>query len=148
MKEEEFLIKWARDFFKHKDLIRKDIIEMIQENNRLIIKFKTKTQITIPFNKLEDFFKEYYDKEEWISIITFNTKDNFDYLIHNWKRFIEYTKLTIYFINPESKTDKKWHLAPKTHSIIADPDSLKQGLESLFSTVDAISSNEIKRIIN
>jgi hypothetical protein len=44
----------------------------------------------------------------------------------------------MYFVNPESATDKKWMIYPHTHHKISDPSSLKLGLESLFSTVQEV----------
>jgi hypothetical protein len=147
MDEQSYLLEWAKYFFKHKDLIRKDIVEIKEETNKIVITFKTKKQFTIPLISLSFFATQEYSKEEWITLITFNTKDNFDTLIKDWKILKEYPKLIIYFINPESLGEKKWHISPRTHSIIADDSSLKQGLKSIFSSVDPLTPAQIKRII-
>ena len=44
--------------------------------------------------------------------------------------------LSVMFVNPESKIDKKWIIYPATHNSICDASSLKTGLESMFAMVD------------
>ena len=44
--------------------------------------------------------------------------------------------LSIYFVNPNSSTEKKWIIYPFTHSKITEHSALKLGLMTLFESVE------------
>ena len=79
--------------------------------------------------------------------ICLNSSENFSFLTKNWDKFTDLKKLAVYFVNPFSKTEKKWIIHPYTHSKITEKSSLKQGLKSMFDTVETTSILEIESIL-
>ena len=69
-------------------------------------------------------------------IFTYNTKNNLESLISMWDSIIKYKSLSICFVNQESKLEKRWIIHPYTHNKISERSALKQGLMSLFQTVE------------
>jgi hypothetical protein len=61
-----------------------------------------------------------------------NTKHNVDFLISGWDKFISNPKLIILFI--DINTQGKWLIRPQLHNSIADKESLKEGIYSLYSS--------------
>ena len=151
MKDEptKFLEEWMTNFLKNKDLISNNILNLTNNNNKITVEFKTKTQIfhIIPFiQKIENIVKNL--KKDNSSLVIYNTKENFDAIFSKWKDLSKNPGLSIYFVNPFSKMDKKWVIFPRTHSLISDKASLKQGLLSLFNTVECVTEEEIKKILS
>jgi hypothetical protein len=58
--------------------------------------------------------------------------------LKNWSKLITIPKLSVYFVNPFSETDKRWIIFPYTHHQISEQESLSNGLRSLFESVDPI----------
>jgi hypothetical protein len=144
-----YLYNWAMHFFKHRDIIQKNIISIEEKKDKdyFEITYKTKKQITVPISKLSEIIDYQKIPHDSIAVITFNTKENYDFLISRWNDLVEEKKLIIYLINPISTTDKKWHIVPYTHNLIADSDSLVLGLQALFSSVESLNDTQIKKVI-
>lgn len=140
-----YLKEWAVNYFKNRDLIPGNI-EKIESNDKIIIKYKDRTETIKPLGNLADFNVS-QKSDEFISLIVFNTSKNFETLLRNWEDFIEFRNLKIFFINPFSEADHKWVIAPAVHARISDENSLKKGLQSIFETVPTISENELEENI-
>ena len=130
------LKEWIKEFIKHKDVFLKTIVDIKDSNEGFNVKYKDKQVKFIVEKDLVVAIKK-LDKKP-ISIATLNTLDNFDVLIQNWHKLVSFKDLTIFFINPDSMSERKWILRPHLHDKIADDDSLKTGLKSLFMSVDKI----------
>ena len=85
-----------------------------------------------------------FKKDKYYGLVSFNNRKNLDLVIENWRALIEFPFLTIYFVNPNSKMDRKWILKPYTHHKICDESSLKTGLKSMFGMVDSLPEKEIE----
>ena len=149
-KEALYLSDWFSRYIKNRDLAFRKIEDIKQEPGKLIV-YQTDGKIIhyyiIPF--IEDFKKHLTDmKEQDLGIITYNTPSAFNSLIKEWKNIIEKPSLVIYFINPFGKEEKKWILRPRTHHLISDQDSLKEGLRAIYETVDPVDPKEISKIIS
>jgi len=133
----ENLKQWTLEFIKHKDLIQKSITS-IKENDVIHVKSKDKEQVYVVQPEIDGFQEaiDYSEKDIWVVMVCYNTKQNFYKLIKNWENLVKYRKLSVMFVNPESKIDKKWIIYPATHNSICDASSLKTGLESMFAMVD------------
>jgi hypothetical protein len=66
-------------------------------------------------------------------------------LVDNWDKLIKFPSLTLYFVNPFSKLDKKWLINPYVHSKICDDKSLKTGLKSMFEMVTPLSDADMEQ---
>ncbi|MBT4540697.1 hypothetical protein HOC35_04235 [Candidatus Woesearchaeota archaeon] len=131
------LKEWLILFLKHKDLFYKKIVDIKEKDGILIVEQKENTQyfaILPHLDVVDKLLDDYKDKQ--ICIVTFNTKPNFDIIINSWKKLSELPMLCIYFVNPNSSTEKKWIIYPFTHSKITEHSALKQGLMTLFESVE------------
>jgi len=146
-KTHSFLVDWTINFFKNKDIISKKIeqIENGKDGFDLYIKYKDREQFFIITTKIVDIdlIIQRLNNNSYFSIITLNSKENFESLVKNWSRLIDFKFLCIFFINPFSGLDKKWVIFPHTHNKICDESSLKNGLKSIFETVDTIEEQEL-----
>jgi hypothetical protein len=149
VKAKELLINWITNFINVKaSMSNIEIkIEKNKENFDLIANYPEKKVYII----VEPFIKDFQDlktkinKKDHTFIITFNSIENFNQLLTNWNRLINYENLTIYFINTFSKSDIKWIIKPYMHNKIADQKSLKTGLKSMFEMVEEVTKQEIEK---
>jgi len=139
----KFIREWAVSYVKHKDILTKNITNIKEEQDRVIVKLKDKEQVFLVRPTADDSVIQEINKDKNIGIVMLNSKENLDFLIKNWSKIIKFEKLTIFFINPFSELDIKWFISPCTHNKICDKDSLKLGLKTMFETVEAITEKEI-----
>jgi hypothetical protein len=148
-KANNLLSSWAIQFIKNKDAYFGKI-QSIEEksegfDNKVVYSDKTEYLLIVPsFLKNEDF-KNKLSKDKNIIIFVLNNQNNFDYVLSNWKFFIEFQKLTLYFVNIYSHSETKWALRPYVHNLFSDQKSLKNGLMSIFMSVEQISESEIEQ---
>ncbi|MFH1174073.1 MAG: hypothetical protein V1725_03015 [archaeon] len=117
------LIEWTTRFIKFKDAMERKLQSMKEENNKIICQFKDKT-LTYVCGQLADFVPE-----DAIFVCE-NTPENLDVLIKKWDAYTQCRKLMIIFVN--LARNEKWSIIPYTHSLIAERESLEQGLRTLF----------------
>jgi hypothetical protein len=142
-----YLAEWFVRYTKNRDLLFKKISDIKEEGNKIIITQKdgTVTHYYVePFP--EDMEKLAAMPESQKGIVLYNSKDNFDRLIKSWKKLSETKGLTIYFVNPFSKLDKRWIINPYVHSQISDKQSLETGLSSMYILVDPITKQEVEQL--
>jgi L-ribulose-5-phosphate 3-epimerase UlaE len=140
------LIEWATTYIKHRDIMRQQIASIETKDSIIHVKNKDKKvhdyfieeSLTNIKALLEAAKKSDKDQNYFIHIITKNTENNLNILIQRWQQFCIHERLTVYFVNQNSITEKKWIVKPWLHNKISDPDSLETGLKSLFSTVEEI----------
>jgi len=141
------LTEWIIHFLKNKDLIHRKIvsIEKDRHNFDIYVKYKEKEEFFIIEPLIEDIKNILNKLKEDIhyGLVLFNNKMNLDLVIENWKSLLEFPNLTLYFVNPHSKLDKKWILRPAVHQKICEESSLKTGLKSMFAMVEPISKEEV-----
>ena len=137
-KEFEALKEWIIQQIKHKDLFYKKIVKIEEKDNQVIIEYKDKTHyfFVVPhITELNEILMELSPKHN-VSLVVYNTKDNLNTIIKFWPRISEFPMFSIYFVNPDSQTDRRWIIYPSTHSKIVEQSALKQGLFSLFESVE------------
>ena len=135
MDYENDLIEWTIRFVKHRDLIKKNLIDYKILKNFIEFEFKDKKHIYYIYPELNDgSIKELND--ELISFIVLNKKSNVKFLADNWDKFIKFQKTNIVFVN--SKVNQHWIITPFIHNKIAEKKKLKKGLMSLFDNVTSI----------
>jgi hypothetical protein len=82
------------------------------------------------------------------SLVVYNARQNIEAVIKNWEKLVRFKRhFSIHFVNPFSKTDKRWTIFPSTHHLVTDKAGLRPGLEALFMTVEPITKEEVERII-
>jgi len=151
-KPHSFLVEWTINFVKNKDIVSKKIeyIENGKDGFDLYVKYKDRAQYFIITPKIidaDDIIRKINNfaqsKIIYFSIVTLNSKENFDVIVKNWNKLINFKFLSIIFVNPFSGLDKKWIIFPHTHHKICDEASLENGLKSMFDAVEPIEEKQL-----
>ena len=150
-KSHAFLLEWVINFVKNKDIVAKKIekIENGKDGFDLYVKYKDREQYFIIVPNIADInsiIKKLNDNA-YFSIVTLNSKENFEFILKNWNKLICFKSLNIIFANPFSESDKKWIIFPYTHHRISDESSLENGLRAMFETVEQIEEEKLVEII-
>ncbi len=143
----KFIREWAVGYVKHRDMIAKNIVNIKEGPDKVVVEFKDKEQVFLIRPTAGDSIIKEINKDKNIGIVMLNSKENLDFLIKNWSKLIKFEKLTIFFINPFSELDTKWFISPYVHDRICDKDSLKLGLKTMFETVEPITEKELVKKI-
>lgn len=142
-----FLVEWTINFIKNKDITAKKIekIENGKDGFDLYVRYKDREQYFIIAPNIIDFDSliQKINNNFYFSIVTLNSKENFEIILKNWNRLTGFKFLNIIFINPFSGLDKKWIVFPYTHQRICDESSLKTGLKSMFNMVEPIEEEQL-----
>ena len=145
-----FLREWTVNFAKNKDIFLRTIVEVKEMDREIVIihKHKEHKYFIDPFlENLKNDLKSLKD-DSHASIMCLNTIENFNRLIENWKLLAAYRHLNLVFVNPFSEMQKFWAIFPYTHDKIADEESLKLGLQTMFEQVEPIDKNRIEKAIS
>ena len=146
-KSHSFLVEWTTNFIKNKDIVAKKIekIENGKDGFDLYVKYNDREQyFIIAPNIIDvDHIIQRLNNDFYFSIVTLNSKENFEVILKNWNRLINFKFLNIIFVNPFSELDKKWIIFPHTHHKICDESSLENGLKSMFNMVEPIEEYQL-----
>ena len=126
------LTEWTLNYVEHKDAFLKKLKEHKVNGDVIEFVFSDRKHHYIISEKLEVGLLEKVKKYDWKTIVCLNTKENLTVLINNWKKFAAIEKLYILFVSEKGK----WIICPKIHNSISDPESLEQGLNSLFNAAE------------
>lgn len=146
----KYLLDWFVRYVKNRDLAFRRIADVVEEGNKVIIKQKDGKYIHYYVEPFPDDLSALADsiKEEHCGIVMYNCEKNFSSMLSAWKKLSAMPGLTVYFINPFSKLDKRWIIRPHVHAKISDAESLEQGLRSMFVMVNPISEKEAEQLTN
>jgi hypothetical protein len=142
-----FLADWTVNFIKNKDIIAKKIESI--ENGRngfdLHVRYRDREQYFIIAPSIADIGSiiSRMDNKAYYSIVTLNSRENFDSMIKSWPKLVSFKFLNIIFVNPFSQLDKKWIIFPHTHHKVCDEASLENGLKSMFEMVEPIEEAQL-----
>lgn len=144
----KYLMDWFVRYVKNRDLAFRRIKEITEQDSKAIIKQKDGKEIHYYVEPFPEDFNALADsiKEEHCGIVVYNSDGNFEKMLDAWNRLSSMPGLTIYFINPFSKLEKRWIIRPHVHERISDKESLEQGLKSMFVMVEPISEKEIEQL--
>ena len=144
------LTEWTLHYIKNKDILLKNIEKIEEKKDRIYVTYRNKKSffyICPQLNNLKEVLDELTKeiKEYQPVLVMLNSKNNFDVLIKNWNIFVDFHPMfLVIFSNPDSKLDTKWIIFPGTHNMIADSKSLKNGLKSMFETVEEVPESKIQ----
>lgn len=146
-KAHSFLLEWTINFVKNKDIVSKKIesIENGKNGFDMHVRYRDREQYFIIVPKIANFDSiiQKIDNEHYFSIVTLNSRENFNIILENWNRLTSFKFLNIIFVNPFSELDKKWIIFPHTHHRICDDSSLETGLKTMFNTVEPIEEEQL-----
>jgi len=135
------LVDWIITYFKNKDAILKNIVSIDKGKKfDVCINYEDKKVNVIVEPTITDFRKiiSKFDVEGHFCLVVSNSTENLKVVIENWGKIIMFKNMGIYFVNPNSQTDKKWVIFPYVHNKICDEKTLKLGLKSMFDMVEAV----------
>jgi len=145
----DFLIEWIKLYIKNKDVMLKNLKSIEVVRNEVRVKYKDKEHLFIiePFIGELDFFIDILRgmSDSGISLVVLNSKENLKKIIEKWNILKEFKLANIFFVNPFSKTDKRWIIYPYTHSRISEEESLELGLNTMFETVEPVTEESVKK---
>jgi hypothetical protein len=117
------LSAWTIEFVKARDALRRTLIDYSQDGDLITFQHKNKVHhfqiapvLIVP--NVKDVF----------TVVCLNTEENLSFLLQHWSDFCGRDAFVV-FVEPVS--GGYWQIHPRTHSLVADPDSLEQGLRSL-----------------
>src|SRR3989344_2079015 len=130
---------WGIIYIKNKDVILCSIVAVEDAPEGFVVKYKDKEAIFLVIDRLVPELIERLKQEERASnIITYYTKENFEFLVSRWKEFAQFQKLTVYLANPSSNQDMVWSIKPYVHDHICDSSSLVRGLKAIAESVPLV----------
>ncbi len=133
----EVIMGWGLSYVKHRDLMTGKIKEIKAEKDRLLIENKDGSRDMVL--GLPELSRMDISSVKVPTIfITLNKKENLKFMIERWKELSAVKEISVIFINPDSELETKWIIRPFVHAKICDDKTLKQGLKSMFETVDEI----------
>lgn len=148
-----FLSEWVFYYVKNRDLVDRKLEKVEEYINKCYVfaKFKDKSQVYFIEPEILDVSKtlEKVDaakKEmgcDFSCLVILNSIKNLKAVQDGWSKLDKDPKLSLLFVNPFSLLDKKWIIFPHTHSMIIEPNALRQGLKSLFDGVESTSVDDI-----
>ena len=147
---DSFLTEWFIRYIEHRGMVKKDLIkiEKVNVNSEFVAHYKAdKIKHFLIRVSLEIDMLNKIDPNENFGLVTINNTANIKCLIHNWKKFADLKLLSIYFINPFSKSDRIWTIIPYVHDRICDKNSLELGLKSMSEMVEIIDGDILEKRI-
>ncbi|MBN1502685.1 hypothetical protein JW930_04010 [Candidatus Woesearchaeota archaeon] len=130
------LVSWTLLYVKNKDILQKKLLDYSVQDNALICNY-TYGKHTYYIHKTLNESLINNLNNEYITLVCLNTKKNLLFVVKHWSKLIKYCKLSIVYANPEM--NEKWVLHPYTHNRIADANSLKIGLQTMFESVQEVN---------
>ncbi len=142
------LIKWLKHYIQFKDCVKKQIVDIKEETDKIIVTEKkmrgnktiSDTQSEAPGKENKTYFVhdelgEILSKtgSEKTYFVCLNSKKNIKTLLDNWDSLIANKSITILFAHPGS--NEVWLINPAAHHKITEKESLKEGIESLHSSI-------------
>ncbi len=136
--QKQLFVDWIVEFLKNKDAVVRQITNVRKnaEGVDVVIEGSLKNQFVVVQPVLSDLAKLDALKDKHAVLVTANTKENVEFLISNWNVLAKFPHLCVYFVNPNSSTDKRWVIFPATHDRITERRALRKGLESMYATVE------------
>ncbi len=151
----DYLAEWMLRFLKNKDLLLRRTTDITHqtEEGMIIASMKDGTKhayLLIPFMENSDVSTalKTLSPYEACSLVLYNTRKNFDVMLSNWKKLAGFRRnFSLNFINPFSRTEKRWVVYPSTHELVTDKPKLRQSLKVLFSKVEPLTEDELEKIL-
>jgi hypothetical protein len=128
------LKEWAIAYVKNKDLTQRKLVKIEDKKDHLECVYKDKTIITFVLDKLDEKIFDLMKDKEHKMFAAYNKEENFKFLIKHWEKLSKIKNLSFVFVN--DKFNDKWQINPYLHSLIADPDSIENGLKTMYDTAN------------
>ena len=130
------LKEWTIAYLKNKDLSLKKILKIEEKDKENILNVicKDKSNKHYILDKVDEKIIPQISNNDFKTIVCPNTEENFNFIVKNWKKLSDIKNLNMVLVN--MKTHDKWLINPYVHSMIADPETINQGLRTMFDTAN------------
>lgn len=126
------LKEWAEHYLKARDAFERAIVSIEKTKEGLDVKYKKKELVVLCQDALD---VKAVPSAGHVLLAVRQTPENLNLLVKGFSSLTSNPFLTVAFVN--TKTTEKWLVKPHVHANVADPTSLKAGLQSLYETVAA-----------
>lgn len=123
------IITKTKHYIQNKDIFEKSIIDIKEEENRIIVRKNKSKEIYLLANDLDLKKLEIEDEFEKIWLLFTDEEKNLKKVIQEWNSLIKISEIRLMFMN--IKTSGKWLINPKTHSKIVGDKNLEKSLRSI-----------------
>ena len=124
------LSDWLKNYLRWKDQMDLQLKEIIVEGNLLTAVYADKRVVYFCGKVLKEDVVDNALTGKLKGLCVENSEENFKFLVQHWKECAKVPGLVFIFVN--IGLGEKWIIFPNVHEKIADPDSLEQGLRSMF----------------
>jgi hypothetical protein len=129
------LLEWTSRYIDHLNSFKQNVISKDIKGKMILCKYKDGPHLFIIEEIILDKVIEKI-KEGSITLVCLNKKENIAFIINNWTS-LKNPKLKIMFVNPN--LNLHWSFIPVVHKKIADPQSLKLGLKSMYESIPEVN---------
>jgi hypothetical protein len=127
------LTDWCSSYVKSRDAMERTLKSIDKQGNHLVATHKNKVVTWVPQETLDT---KGVAVDGMVTIVCLQNQHNFSTLLQHFGDFAKNANLTIMFVNP--KINEKWSIKPAVHAAVADKQSLKLGLQSMYDTVPGL----------
>lgn len=124
------LHEWTLRYIKHRDLFQKKLKECINNKEEICCTYSNYTRHYLLKDNLEDGVLKNIHAHQSVVVVCRYTQENLNFVLAHWKDLVKHHNLLLIFVEPDR--EKKWLLNPSAHHKIADPETLTEGLQSMF----------------
>jgi hypothetical protein len=124
------LREWLTNYLKWKDQAEHTLKEIKVENDELTAVYEDRKATYIFADKLNEDILKRLREGKHRGVVIKNVEENLSFLVKEWNTLTSIPNLMMIFVNVE--LGEKWILFPATHNMIADRETLKQGLRTMF----------------
>lgn len=117
------LENWTIEYVKARNAVRRTLKEHSVQGDEITFTHKHKVHhfLLSPVLRVPEARDVY-------TVVCLNTKQNIAFLLAHWDAFLQ-NNLFVLFANPAMNAS--WQINPKVHAMVADSETLEQGLASM-----------------
>ena len=124
------LTDWTIEYVKARNAMRRTLIDYHRQGEEITFVHRDKTHhfLISPVLRVPVARDSY-------TVVCLHNEQNLSFLINNWSLFCQ-QGLSVLFANPARNVS--WQINPRVHQMVADPDTLEQGVRSMASEVPEV----------
>jgi|SRR3989338_6212224 len=142
-----FLMEWFVMYLENRGMFKKDLIkvEKFDQNSEFLAHYRDRIMHFLIKMDLESDVLGRLGADENFGLVTLNNPVNIRFVVNNWNKLSGFGRLSIYFINPFSNSEKVWVIKPNVHDKICDKNCLELGLKAISEMVDTTNASIMEK---
>lgn len=125
------LTHWLKKYISFKDCLKKEIINIEETPDYILVKEKKGTKVYFVDEELEKIITKKTEHKAYY--VCLNSKKNIKTMLGAWEHLIKNKNMTLLFAHPT--TNDVWLITPATHHLIADANKFKEGIQTLHESI-------------